>query len=439
MSLNEDQKHAFELFQQGQSIFITGPGGCGKSYLLTHIKDYCDQHLYNIGVTAMTGCAGSLIGGQTLHGWGGIGLAKESAPDLVRKLQKKPPLLRRWKSVKVLIIDEVSMMSMELFNKIHLIAQGIRKNDLFFGGIQVVLCGDFAQLDPIGSDKFSFESSIWKEHMDKNTVYLSQIIRQDDPVFQNILTNLRLGKLTKEDKDILNSRVTCDLTDSEVSVSDGDKELGKIKATLLYPLKKDVHRINNVELKKLVDQGNKSHTYNSMDFVVNRKSKAPAVLRSSHTDVLDKCTNSPPHLVLAVGAQVMLTKNKSVEEGLVNGSRGVVLEINELHCPIVMFDNGVQLTITPEAFEVESGDSLITRKQVPLILAWALTIHKCQGATLTNVITDLSDIFGYAQAYVTLSRVKSLEGLFIKSINYGKIACNPKVRTYYNSLAKSLK
>jgi ATP-dependent DNA helicase PIF1 len=434
MSLNEDQQCAFDLFKEGKSLFITGPGGCGKSFLITRIKDYCHENMINIGVTALTGAAGSLINGQTLHGWAGIGLAKESAPDILRFIQTRPPLYTKWKTTRVLIIDEVSMMSMELLNKLHLIAQGARRNDEFFGGIQLVLCGDFAQLEPIGSDKLCFESMLWKQYIDPQTVYLSKVIRQTDPVFQRILMNLRLGNLSKEDKDILNSRLIIDESEADVVVSDGTSDIYKIKATILFPRKKDVNRINTLELDKLLRQGTRSKTYKSEDYVIHRKTKMSQTLRKTHTDILNKCTSALDTLVLAVGAQVMLTKNKSLEDGLVNGSRGVVLDIDGAGNPVIMFDCGEQLTITPESFEIESGESLIIRRQIPLILAWALTIHKCQGATLTNVITDLSEIFGYAQAYVTLSRVKSLEGLFIISINYAKICCNPKVKKYYENL-----
>lgn len=433
--LNKDQQSAFDMFLTGKSMFITGPGGCGKSYLIQHIKEYCMDRMIPIAVTALTGCAASLIGGQTLHGWGGIGLAKESSSDIVRHLQRRPQNHRRWKSTQVLIIDEISMMSMELFNKLHLIAQGVRRNDIFYGGIQLVLCGDFAQLEPIGSNKLCFESQLWKQYIDDHTVYLSDIIRQSDPVFQGLLLRLRLGELTKEDTQVLNGRLMTDESEANISVSDGEQEVGTIKATVLYPLKKDVNRINNSELQKLLQSKVKSRTYKSDDFVVQRKSMQPQQLRTIHVDTLNKCTNAPESLVLAVGAQVMLTKNKSLEEGLVNGSRGVVMEINDIGNPVVMFDSGQQLTIAPEVFEVEQGDNLVSRRQVPLILAWALTIHKCQGATLTNVITDLSDIFGYAQAYVTLSRVRSLDGLFIVSINYSKIRCNPKVKKYYKALS----
>jgi ATP-dependent DNA helicase PIF1 len=435
MSLNSDQQRAFDLFKEGKSLFITGPGGCGKSYLIGNILEYCHAKMMPVGVTALTGAAGSLINGQTLHGWAGIGLAKDSSTDIVRFIQRRPPVYTKWKTVKVLIIDEVSMMSMELFNKLYLIAQSIRHNQEFFGGIQLVLCGDFAQLEPIGSDKMCFESCVWKKHIDPNTVYLSKVIRQADPVFQRILMNLRLGCLTKEDKDVLNSRLMVDESDADVVVSDGTNDVQKIKATILFPRKKDVNRINSVELNKLIESGVRSKTFKAEDYVINRKTKMSQTMRPMHTTMLNKCTSAPDNLVLAVGAQVMLTKNKSLEDGLVNGSRGVVLDIDGAGNPVIMFDSGEQLTITQENFEIESGESLVVRRQIPLILAWALTIHKCQGATLTNVITDLSEIFGYAQAYVTLSRVKSLEGLFIISINYEKIKCNPKVKKYYSDLA----
>jgi ATP-dependent DNA helicase PIF1 len=433
--LNTDQQHAFELFQTGKSIFITGPGGCGKSYLIEHIRAFCDQKLISVVVTALTGCAASLISGQTLHGWSGIGLGKESAPDIIRYLQRRPQHFRRWKAAQILIIDEISMMSLELFNKLHLIAQGIRRNELFFGGIQLVLCGDFAQLEPIGSEKLCFESKLWQEHIDHNTVYISEIIRQNDPVFQGILLRLRLGELTDQDKKVLNGRLMVDESDANVAVTDEEQhEIGTIKATVLYPLKKDVNRVNDSELQKLLESGPESRTYKSLDSVTGRKSNQEQQLRAAHVEQLNKCTNAPETLVLAIGAQVMLTKNKSLDEGLVNGSRGVVIDINEVGSPIVMFDNGQQVTITPEVFVIESGESVISRRQIPLILAWALTIHKCQGATLTSVITDLSEVFGNAQAYVTLSRVRSLEGLFIVSINYSKIRCNPKVKKYYKDL-----
>jgi ATP-dependent DNA helicase PIF1 len=429
-----NQQKAFNMFTSGQSLCITGPGGSGKSFLISHIRKYCHDLMIDLAVTALTGTAASLICGQTLHGWASIGLGKDSAVDIISSLKRKPNLAKKWQTVQVLIIDEVSMMSMELFNKLHLIAQGIRHNTAFFGGIQLVLCGDFAQLEPIGSPKLCFEAELWKEHISANTVYLSKIFRQTDPVFQRILLNLRLGNLTDEDKAVLNSRIMVDESDAEITVSDGEKDVQTIKATLLYPLKKDVNRINTVELQKLIAQGAKSKTYQSIDYVVHRKNKKPMTLQPSHTTTLNKCTNAAESLVLAIGAQVMLTKNKSLDEHLVNGSRGVVLNIDEAGNPVIMFDHGQQLTVTPENFEIESGENLIIRKQIPLILAWALTIHKCQGATLTNVITDLSDIFGYAQAYVTLSRVRSLEGLFIISINYSKIKCNPKVKKYYQEL-----
>lgn len=439
MSLTSEQEIAFYLFLSGKSMFITGPGGCGKSFLIKHIMQHCHENMVPLGVTALTGAAASLIKGQTLHGWAGIGKGQDSAKDIAARLYKRPATYKQWKSVKVLIIDEISMMSAGLFNKLHLIAQSVRKNTAFFGGIQLVLCGDFAQLAPIESNKFCFESSIWKKHVQENTIYLNRIIRQDDPVFQRILTNLRLGRLSTEDKRVLNTRLITDESEAEIELTDEDGNVieGRtIKATILFPKRKDVNRINELELKKLLRDGAQSKVYKSADYLVDRKTRMPRSMKPQHVGVLNKCTNAVESITLAVGAQVMLVKNKCLEDGLVNGSRGVVVEIDGAGNPVVIFDNGQELTVLPESFEVESGSNMIVRKQVPLILAWALTIHKCQGSTLTNVITDLSGVFDYAQIYVTLSRVKSLDGLFIVSINYAKATCNPKVRKYYDSLEK---
>ena len=317
-----------------------------------------------------------------------------------------------------------------------------------------MLCGDFAQLAPIEKDgniRFCFESSVWKENLTDSTIYLSEIVRQTDPIFQRILTNLRLGQLTAEDKKVLNSRLITDESEADMVVEEeaeeGDEDrmkdgsgarrvVGTIKATVLYPRKKDVNRINTVELQKLLHSGAKAHTFRSTDMLMNKKSRKVERIKQTHIDTLNKCTTAPETLVLAIGAQVMLTKNKAIEEGLVNGSRGVVIDIDATGGPVVLFDNGITLTIAQESFEMDAGSNCIVRKQVPLILAWALTIHKCQGATLTNVITDLAGVFGDAQVYVTLSRCKSLEGLFIVNINYARATCNKKVKAYYQNLGK---
>ncbi len=436
-TLTPDQEVVFQRFLSGKSLFITGPAGCGKSFLIQHIKEHCERRSVPLGVTALTGTAACIIGGQTLHGWGGLGLAKDSADAIIKIICMRPVNHKRWRETSVLIIDEISMMSAELFNKICLIAQKIRCKPGFFGGMQVVFCGDFAQLEPIGSDKYCFESTLWREHLTDNTFYLPRIIRQSDPVFQKVLMNLRLGKIDEETKRILNTRLITDESEADIIVN-GLGEETKIKATVLFPKKKDVERINKDELHKLINAGAANKNFKAEDTVVHKKSRKSVDINKVHKDALDKGLLCPEILTLAIGAQVMLIKNKSLEDGLVNGSRGVVISFDATGCPVVVFDDGQQLSIAQEPFEIESGANCIIRKQIPLILAWAITVHKCQGATLTNVITDLSEVFGYAQVYVTLSRVRSLEGLFIVSLNYKKILCNPKVRKYYEDLEKRL-
>jgi ATP-dependent DNA helicase PIF1 len=436
-TLNKQQLFCFEDFQSGKNLVITGPGGCGKSYLIRCIRKYCEQEDHAIAVTALTGAAATLVGGQTLHGWAGIGLGEKSAGELHRSICRfKPHIAKRWRETKVLVIDEISMMDAELFNKLHVLAQLLRDNDLFFGGVQTIFCGDFAQLRPIGRNvKYCFESTIWKQYLCSNTHYLTENLRQNDIKFQNLLRRIRLGQVTEEDKQLLNSRLIVDEQEADINVdlSDGTKQI--IKATLLYPKKADVNRINHNELNRLIDSGATKKDFHSIDSAQHKKNRLVASFTSTDCTILDKMCTAPSVLTLAVGAQVMLTKNKDVSQGLVNGSRGVVLGFDRGGLPTVIFDNGIQMAVNTESFDVESGNKILMRKQLPLILAWAITIHKAQGQTLTSAITDLSEAFDGAQIYVTLSRVYDLTGLFIININYNLIKCDPKVLEYYENLA----
>ena len=434
MTLNAQQVAVFNDFVAGNSIFITGPAGCGKSYLIEHIKNYCNETGITVGVTALTGAAACIIGGQTIHSWGGLGLAQYPVDKLVSNICSKPPFFQRWRKTSVLIIDEISMMSGELFNKINLVAQQVRaRKGVFFGGIQVVFSGDFAQLEPIGTDlKLVFETTIWNESIAPHTHYLSVILRQTDPVFQQLLCEVRLGIVTDECKKRLTERIITDDSEADIEIEGTGQ---KIRATILYPHKADVEMINLTELDKLKSSGAETREYIATDSLYARGSKVSNGVSEADRVVLDKACPAPRKLELPIGAQVMLTKNLDFERKLVNGSRGVVIEYSNNH-PVVVFDCGVKTTITQATFEREKGKNTLSRQQYPLILAWAITIHKCQGATITNVITDLSKVFCNAQTYVTLSRVNSLEGLFLIGINFKGIKCNPKVRKYYLDLSQ---
>ena len=436
LTLTPCQERCFEAFKTGRSLVITGPAGCGKSFLIKHMKDYADKNNKTIAATALTGAAAALIGGVTLHSWAGIGLAKGSSLELRDNIRKKTQLRKRWEDVDILIIDEISMMDAELFNKLHAIAQ-LRKAGIgmFFGGIQVVLCGDFCQLKPVSPEsevKFCFESTIWQQNLSEDTYYLDRVMRQTDPVFQDLLATVRLGSITASQKALLDARMIKDDTEAELYVEMADGSRQTIKATTLYPKKKNVEETNATELSKLISAGSRTQVYKCQDTCI--KNSIVNAATETQIEVLDKCTNAPKEITLAIGAQVMLIKNLDFERSLVNGSRGVVMDFTATG-PVIIFDNGEQETLPYEAFEVESGNKMILRRvQVPVMLAWALTIHKCQGATITNVITDLTGVFEEAQVYVTLSRACTLDGLFIRGINYSKIKCNLKVKQYYESL-----
>jgi|LakMenE01Jun11ns_1017448.scaffolds.fasta_scaffold9957213_10 ATP-dependent DNA helicase PIF1 len=430
--LTVKQEHAFELFKKGESMCITGPAGTGKSYLISNIREYCIKFNKIFEITALTGVAATLINGRTLHAWSGLGLIQKTAHVSAAIINSKPQLKRSWQTIQVLIIDEVSMMDIELFEKLNKIAKLVRENNAFFGGIQLILCGDFAQLGPIKSPDFIFQSKLWNKHIQKNVVYLDEIMRQDDPVFIKLLGEIRLGIITDETKEILNSRL---ISNNVESLNIDSDDINIIKPTKLYPHKVQVEDINLKNLKKLIDSNNEYNVYKSNDTTFERKSKL--LRQSTEAEVQyinDRC---PKIITLAVGAQVMLTYNMSFGSGLINGSRGVITHFKET-MPYVLFDNGLSVRISPHAFKSETSTHIITRTQIPLILAWAITIHKCQGSTISCVITDLQDIFCDAQGYVTLSRVKSLEGLHLMNINYKKITCSPIVKKFYDCLANDI-
>jgi ATP-dependent DNA helicase PIF1 len=489
-TLTKKQRDALDAFKRGKSLMITGPAGCGKSFLLGHIVGHCRATGKKVGVTAMTGVAAMLVDGVTLHSWAGIGLAKESAYALAQRARKNRKSKNNWLNARVLIVDEVSMMDASLFEKLDMVAQTVRgRPKIPFGGLQMVFCGDFAQLKPIPKpgerERYCFESPLWHTVMfpltggggdDARgvTVYLDKILRQNCPEFQDMLMRIRLGEPTARDIKQLQSRAVTreQVKDLKIIVprdknqqqaADGDSD-DVILPTRLFPTRAEVAEVNCRELAKLIHEEKKPHrTYTATDnaFLYTPGSGGPkqqqqqqggvdvddSVDLSGHAtkinmtahmqDTMDKRQRFAKVLQLAVGAQVMLLINHCVEAGLVNGSRGVVSEFDEeTGGPIVTFDNGEVLTVPLVTYKVDfEKNQFGTRSQYPLALAWATTIHKSQGATLSYVVTDLANVFDDAQVYVTLSRVKTLDGLFIVDGNVGDIGCDPRVQEYYKSLS----
>ena len=449
MPLNDEQQCIMDLVEKGENVFITGPGGCGKTYLLNHARDWCIDRGVKCGMTALTGCAALLIDGVTIHGWGGLGIGTDSAVNLIKNLNKHRHLykaLMNWKVTNVLIIDEISMMSATLYNKIAAIMSDPSIRDGERPPLQLIICGDFAQLPPIdkiSTARFCFESTKWKSMFSVgrgNILQLNTCIRQQDKDFADLLSRMRLGNMTESDKAVLMSRV--------VKEEDciGMVDANGIRPTILYPHKAKVNTINRREMRAIgkptvtmkanyysrVDNGKGDGGSSSSSLPVTAIKRSQ--VSSTCIKTLDKSGRGNDKVKLCVGAQVMLTVNMSLERGLVNGSRGVVTDIID-KVPQVDFGAGA-MPVPLNRWEMSTGGYFIIREQYPLILAWALTCHKAQGATLTHVITDLSKVFEYGQAYVTLSRVKSLEGLSITGIDFKKIRCHPKVKRFYRSINK---
>jgi len=392
--------------------------------IVTHnssvIKKFMKEQQYNraIAITSTTGTSALLIGGTTMHSYLGIGLGRDSVKKLSEKILKFTPYRKRWQDLDTLIIDEVSMLSPALFDKLEAVARIVRQNELPFGGIQLVLSGDFLQLPVIGSDTFCFASKSWETCV-PHISYLDEIIRQSDPIFQDCLNNIRLGKCPDYVQEILNKRVGIEL-----------KNGYGIKPTKLFSLNYKVNEINDKELDLLAEDDREFNEYTMIiDTCSNIRNKSRTIEK-----FVKNCT-TPEVLQLCVGAQVMLTKNLDMENKLANGSRGVVTKfVNDI--PMVRFLNGGEHLINHYLWEVEeNGRKILFATQIPLKIAYALSIHISQGCSLDYVEIDLSEVFEYGQAYVALSRVKTLEGLSIIDVNWQKIKAHPQALAYYKKLS----
>ncbi len=409
----------------GNNVFITGPGGTGKSFLIKILLE-CMPKERKTGVVALTGCAALLLGckAKTLHSWAGIGLGKDSAEALVASIKKKTwkPALRNWLQTKTLIIDEVSMMTPELFEKLDQVGRRIRGSAQPFGGIQIVLIGDFYQLPPVAAAseiRFLFQSRLWDEVIHQ-TVQLTEIVRQKDPDFQSLLNAARVGRLGPEHVKILESRCDLPWRDQE------------IRPTLLFSRRREVDMINTANLEALEGE---THIYKPRTEIET----SGRGITDEAIAAFDKDAPYDEELTLRVGAQVMLIYNVAIEDGLVNGSRGVVRRFAKSEgelVPVVAFKNGKEMTVDRAKWEMDDYKG-VSRSQIPLKLAYAITIHKCQGATLDSALIDIGiNVFEFGQAYVALSRVRSLDSLYVWALDPRAVQAHPSAVAYYKGLDK---
>jgi ATP-dependent DNA helicase PIF1 len=447
--LNTEQALIFQKYKRGENIFVTGPAGSGKSFLIKTIANDSIENDNNLQVCALTGCASILLNckATTLHRFAGIGLATKSMDAVIEDVFDKQYKLKKWRGLKCLIIDEVSMMSLKILLILDRIARKVyRKPDLPFGGLQVIFSGDFYQLPPIKSNDtekessmFCFEHGLWKELFPvENQILLKSIFRQDEKEFLKVLKYVREGRITKSTKATLESRV---FTDEEI-----EKIRQENVVTIISPYKRDTDNINVIAYKNLSDDAEKK-VYNIKYLKNTRNSEGPvesetnnlliasnASLRCDY-EFLANNIMANESLELKVGAHVMCVANISLESDiqLANGSQGIVVGFN-YGLPLVKFNNITEpIVVGPFIWKSEVNKNVAV-SQIPLIYAWAITIHKSQGLSLDAAIMNIGkNIFEYGQTYVALSRVRSLSGLYLSSFDHRKICANPKVIEFYNA------
>jgi len=452
--LSNDQKYAFNLFKNGSNLFITGPGGTGKTKLIKYLLDYAISIKRVTQVCAMTGCAAILLNcnARTLHSWSGIKLAKGPKNKIIESVLKNKRIVAQWKKTKCLIIDEVSMLSKKIFIIIEEIARKTKHIELPFGGMQVIFTGDFYQLPPVGSNseidtqQFCFETPLWNQVFPiENHINLTHIFRQNDNEYINILQQVRIGNIDNNSIETLHKYVKRDYDPSKHN---------NCIPTKLFPLRSKVDYVNNTMFTKIqekeyvftVIKKQNCYTYieSNKNIPLELKCKSDKLKSTEIEYELDALINNSPcvnTLRLKKGSVIMCNVNLDLDNGICNGSQGIITDIIEdktknTIIPVVQFVNGIKREIQPYYWQSEEYPSLAIG-QYPLCLAWALTIHKIQGATLDMAEIDIGQsIFEYGQTYVALSRIKSLDGLYLSAFQPQKICANPIINTFYENIPK---
>jgi ATP-dependent exoDNAse (exonuclease V) alpha subunit len=422
LSLTPSQARFAKRFFTGANLLASGEAGTGKSYLVQSIIAFLTQHGVNVGVTGLTGVSAFLIGGQTLHSFAGVGLADEPVSNLLTKLYKNRKAKDRIKATEVLFIDEVSMAKGDLLNKVNEVFKVIRYNDAAFGGVQLICSADWLQLTPVfkGDEvqELAFQSAAWEEAKIETVVLKEQMRQRGDPTFRGVLSDVRVGE-TKS-LPLLEARIGATFP------ADG------IEAVRIFCRNVDVDRYNAERLAALPGA---VKTYTARDTGMPH-----------HTDAFNKNCPAPQILDLKVGANVRLLVNENVEEGYVNGALGVVKAFGP-EGVTVQFQQGtllVQLnewTIKEQEVGVDGKlrfKTVATRRQMPLRLSWASTIHKCQGQTIDRAILDVGDAFSDGMVYVALSRVRNLESLSLSGrIPASAIRVNQAAVEFYEAIERA--
>ena len=387
-----DQKTALKILHSGENVFITGQAGSGKTFLLNKFINEARKKGKTVAVTATTGLAATHLNGTTIHSWSGMGVANSISGNFYSKIRK--PRRENICETDILIIDEISMLHDYRLDMVNAILKKIRKNNSPFGGIQLVMSGDFFQLPPVNryDDEFKggfvTESVAWRQAGLK-ICYLNEQHRQADEELSAILTAMRTNNLKRDQVQTLLNRIDAEAPSNEI-------------VTKLYTTNRDVDIINKKELAKIKG---KSYFYSQETEGTKH-----------YVEVLRRAILAAPILELKKGAHVMSIKN-SPDGKYVNGSLGEVVDFKYGN-PVVKFNNGNTVRIKTSEWNLADGEIVLASiEQVPLKLAWAITVHKSQGMTLDGAEIDLSRAFVEGMGYVALSRVKNLHSLYLKGLN----------------------
>jgi ATP-dependent exoDNAse (exonuclease V) alpha subunit len=410
IALNEKQEEALQSTLGGENILVTGPGGTGKSEFLKEVKRHTARNsIQPTAWTASTGISAINIGATTLHQWAGLGIHPKPISkmlDDMRQYRNKKKARDRILHAHKLIIDEISMISLETIQQIDELFRAVRKIDAPFGGIQVVFVGDFLQLPPItqdGDPEFAFMADAWGE-ANIRTIEFNEIFRQKNSEFTEILNRIRKGDISQDVQEYL-----LDLMQQKP-----DKNNPPV---ILHSHNQAAQDMNE---KRLASISGKTMRFHAKD-------EGPESIRNQ----LDRNCIAPTTLGIKEDSRVMLLRNLDIDAGLINGSCGRIKKLDS-EGPIVEFDNGRVRQIGPETWDIEEGGRTIaSRKQIPLRLAWAITVHKSQSMTLSSAQMNLYNSFEAGQVYTALSRVKDPSGLFLTGIRFEKIRANPKALAFY--------
>jgi ATP-dependent DNA helicase PIF1 len=396
------QAQALNVMLQGHSVFLTGAPGAGKTFVLNEFIRRATRAGKNVAVTASTGIAATHIGGTTIHSWSGLGIKDFLSEYDLEKLSKSDKLIKRYNAADVLVIDEVSMLHGQRLNMVNQVAKLLRKRDKPFGGIQVILVGDLFQLPPItrSSDTVDFVhlSQAWEE-LHPTVCYLTEQHRQVNDELLDLLEAMRRGDVNELHETALQERLK-------------EQRPGDLVVTRLYSHNMDVDSINDRHLKDILETGK----------VYQMQTNGQAAKLES----LVKSVLAPEVLELKIGAEVMFVAN-NFGAGFVNGTRGKVVAFAD-NMPVVQLPSGREIKVERHSWKLEEdGRTRAEVAQLPLRLAWAITIHKSQGMSLDGAEIDLSRSFTPGMGYVALSRVRSMDGVYLAGVNQMALQMHPLI------------